>query len=154
MHTKRNIVVITPINRNAFLQSCMYDAERRRLQSTTFFLWTSDQMINVVWCFGGHLKSALTEKCPSVTSQRQKNLACLFWHVVTSLTSTMFWHLVTSLKSTTLIVAWRRARRCNWCFMRPRPESAYQGFLSFRHITTTKNPCVLVLTRCHMLACA
>jgi len=50
---------------------------------------------------------------PSVTSQTQKTLACLFWHVVTSLTSTMFWHLVTSLKSTTLIVAWRRARRCS-----------------------------------------
>jgi len=27
----------------------------------------------------------------SVTSQTQKTLACLFWHVVTSLTSTMFW---------------------------------------------------------------
>jgi len=44
-------------------------------------------------------------------------------------------------------------RRCS--FMRPRPESAYQGFLSFRqsfrHITDTKKPCVLVLTRCHML---
>ena len=40
----------------------------------------------------------------------------------------------------------------SWCFMRPRPESAYQGFLSVRHITDTKNPCVLVLTRCHMLA--
>jgi len=39
---------------------------------------------------------------------------CMFWHVVTSLTSTMFWHLVTSLKSTTLIVAWRRARRCSY----------------------------------------
>jgi len=50
---------------------------------------------------------------PSVTSQRQITLACLFWHVVTSLTSTMFWHLVTSLKPTTLIVAWRRARRCS-----------------------------------------
>ena len=34
--------------------------------------------------------------------------------------------------------------------MRPRPESAYQGFLSLRHITDTKNPCVLVLTRCHV----
>ena len=41
--------------------------------------------------------------CPSVTSQTQKTLACLFWHVVTS------------LKSTTLIVARRRARRCSWC---------------------------------------
>ena len=40
----------------------------------------------------------------------------------------------------------------SWCFMRPRPESAYQGFLSLRYITDTKNPCVLVLTRCHMLA--
>ena len=37
----------------------------------------------------------------------------MFWHVVTSLTSTMFWHVVTSLKSTTLIVALRRARRCS-----------------------------------------
>ena len=57
--------------------------------------------------------SVLPSFRPSVTSQRQKTLACLFWHVVTSLTSTMFWHLFTSLKSTTLIVAWRRARRCS-----------------------------------------
>jgi len=57
--------------------------------------------------------SVIPSVSPSVTSQTQKTLACLFWHVVTSLTSTMFWHLVTSLKSTTLIVAWRRARRCS-----------------------------------------
>jgi hypothetical protein len=35
-----------------------------------------------------------------------------------------------------------------------RSKSAYQGFLSVRpsvrHITDTKNPCVLVLTRCHV----
>ena len=43
------------------------------------------------------------------------HLIRMFWHVVTSLTSTMFWHLPTSLKSTTLIVAWRRARRCSFC---------------------------------------
>jgi hypothetical protein len=34
--------------------------------------------------------------------------------------------------------------------MSPRPKSAYQGFLSVSHITETKNPCVLVLTRCHV----
>ena len=34
--------------------------------------------------------------------------------------------------------------------MSPRPKSAYQGFLSVSHITDTKNPCVLVLTRCHV----
>ena len=38
--------------------------------------------------------------------------------------------------------------------MSPRPKSAYQGFLSvtpsLRHITDTKNPCVLVLTRYHV----
>ena len=38
----------------------------------------------------------------------------MFWHLATSLTSTMFWYLLTSLKSTTLIVAWRRARRCSF----------------------------------------
>jgi len=35
--------------------------------------------------------------------------------------------------------------------MRPRPESAYQGFLSVRPSHhRQKKPCVLVLTRCHV----
>jgi len=59
--------------------------------------------------------------CPSVTSHSYLGTYVLTPYVCSDtssrhwLTSTMFWHLVTSLTSTTLIVAWRRARRCSIC---------------------------------------
>ena len=101
-----------PTVHDAFYESSFFWFWRRGvLMWCTIKIWIDQRSLMFSTCISKLL--SLKNVSLSVTSQTQKTLACLFWHVATSLTSTMFWHFVTSLKSTTSIVAWRRARRCS-----------------------------------------